>query len=93
MLFRSMESRMKKLFNVTPDDIDLTTKVNALDKVETLILHDKHDNVTSWRESEKLHQAWPGSRLVLTETFGHGLTSPEVYEMIGDFAKRKESVS
>ncbi len=88
----AMERRMKKLFNVGPDDINIAEKTRMLADVDALIIHDKHDNVTGWRESEIVHQAWPGSRLIITETFGHGLTAPEVYEMIGDFVKREERV-
>lgn len=91
-VIQAMERRMKKLFNLIPRDIDLTVKAQVLENVETLIIHDKGDNVTSWLESEKLHAAWPNSRLIITENFGHGLTAPEVYEMIGDFAKREERV-
>lgn len=92
-VMQAMELRMKKLFNLTPDDIDLPAKVQALGHVDVLIIHDKHDNVTNWTESVKIHEAWPGSRFVITETFGHGLTSPEVYEMIGDYAKRTLNLS
>lgn len=65
----------------------LVRMAEKLGAVETLLLHDRQDRVTAFRESQLLHAAWPGARLLLTEGFGHGLTAPEVIETVLDFVQ------
>lgn len=88
----AMEVRLKAFSGLAMDDIDIAKKAAHISGVETLIIHDRKDKVTSYTESERLHQAWPGSRLLLTEGFGHGLTAPEVYEMMEEFVRDRVGV-
>lgn len=47
-----------------------------------LIMHDRNDKDTQYLYSEKLHRAWQGSQLVLTEGLGHNLKSTEVLKTV-----------
>ncbi len=67
---------------------DLTKIVPNLTDVEALLIHDRHDPVTHFHQSEKLCAAWPRARLVATEGLGHGLTAPEAVEIILNFARQ-----
>lgn len=52
-----------------------------------LIIHDRDDQETFWREGNALAEAWPGARLVTTTGLGHRkvLREPELIEEAGKF--------
>lgn len=91
-LLNEAVKHIEKFFKVAYDDIDITHRSHLLSDIDTLIIHDRTDKVTAYTESELLHAAWPGSTLLLTEGFGHGLTAPEVYQTLEDFIVMEESV-
>ena len=71
----------------------LTRIAKNLEAVETLLIHDRNDKVTAYGESERLHAAWPGSRLLLTEGMGHGLTAPFVLDAVMEFVGEAAVIS
>jgi pimeloyl-ACP methyl ester carboxylesterase len=87
-VMNAMEVRLKAFSGLAMDDIDIAKKAAQISGVDALIIHDRKDKVTSYTESERLHQAWPESRLVLTEGFGHGLTAPEAYQIMEEFVRQ-----
>ena len=56
-------------------------------RVPGLIVHDRDDPQVALEDSEGLHAAWRGSRLVTTEALGHGkiLRDPKVLEEVMSF--------
>lgn len=55
--------------------------------VPGLIVHDRDDPQVALADAEQLHAAWPGSRLITTESLGHGriLRDPRVIEAVTSF--------
>lgn len=49
------------------------------------IVHDRDDKDTQYQYSEKLHRAWKGSQLLLTDGLGHSLKSNEVRQKVLNF--------
>jgi pimeloyl-ACP methyl ester carboxylesterase len=47
-----------------------------------LIVHDRNDKDTQYQYSEKLHKAWKGSQLLLTDGLGHSLKSNDGLQKI-----------
>jgi pimeloyl-ACP methyl ester carboxylesterase len=62
-----------------------------LQGVDGLLIHDRGDRVTPFRESLRLAEAWPGARLWETQGFGHGLTAPAVIDAVLDFVTSYEA--
>lgn len=56
-------------------------------KAPGLIVHDREDPQVALADAEALHAAWPGSRLVTTESLGHGriLRDEKVIEAVTSF--------
>jgi len=54
-------------------------------KNPALIIHNKGDRDTDHQYSVRLHAAWEGSRLILTEGLGHGLKNRELEVEIFQF--------
>ena len=65
----------------TPEDF--SSSLLAMDLIQpALIVHDRNDQDTQYQYSEKLHRAWQGSKLMLTNGLGHSLKSNEVLQTI-----------
>ncbi|MBK9337365.1 MAG: alpha/beta fold hydrolase [Lewinellaceae bacterium] len=90
VLMEAMDNHIERLTGKRIAQYSLTEVAGQLAEVQTLLVHDRHDRVTDYRESEKLHAAWPGSRLWTTEGFGHGLTAPAVVEEVLGFATARQ---
>ena len=56
-------------------------------RVPGLIIHDRDDPQVALADAEALHAAWRGSRLVTTESLGHGkiLRDPKVIDAVTSF--------
>jgi len=50
-----------------------------------LIIHDEEDDDTSANHSQRIHQQWSNSRLVVTKGLGHNLKSTEVIKEVVKF--------
>jgi pimeloyl-ACP methyl ester carboxylesterase len=59
--------------------------------VPALIIHDQDDRDVPWKQAERLAQAWPGARLILTRGLGHTriLRNGDVIEASVDFIAGK----
>lgn len=87
-LIAAMDDFIVRLSGRRIAEYDLTAVVRDLGEVEALLLHDQHDRVTHFSESERLCAAWPGARLMATEGLGHGLTAPQAVNIVLDFARQ-----
>lgn len=68
--------------------------------VPALIVHDRDDPTALLTDAEALHEAWPGSRMITTESLGHAriLRDPDVVDSVVAFldevvAPRAQSAS
>lgn len=86
-LMEALDAHVVRLTGKPIAHYSLANMARQLGAVETLLVHDRQDRVTSVHESEILHQAWPGAQLLATEGFGHGLTAPDVIETVLDFVQ------
>jgi len=89
-LIASFNSYVVRRFGKPVSHFAIDTMATKLGEVEALIIHDIKDRVTRSSESEILHAAWPGSKLLLTEGYGHGLTAPSVTQSLLEFILEKE---
>ncbi|MCS6928033.1 MAG: alpha/beta hydrolase [Saprospiraceae bacterium] len=87
-LLDAMDEFILRLSGRRIAEYDLTEVVRQLSEVKALLLHDRHDRVTHFSESERLCAAWPGARLVATEGLGHGLTAPQAVNIVLEFARQ-----
>lgn len=55
----------------------LLRDVERLQGIPAIIVHGRYDVICAVDEAWKLHQAWPGSELVITPRSGHSMTEPE----------------
>lgn len=52
-----------------------------------LIIHDEEDDEAPYQHAVRIHKAWPQSRLITTQGFGHNLRSPEVVALVKEFVE------
>lgn len=55
-----------------------------------LIIHDEKDAETPYFHAQRIHSAWPQSKLITTNGLGHNLKSPDVVKMVADFVGKKD---
>jgi pimeloyl-ACP methyl ester carboxylesterase len=84
-LMNAIDAYILKKTGAPTSHYSLTKMAEKMTGVETLIVHDRQDQVTAYSESVKIHEAWPYSKLWSTDGFGHGLTAPEVIDGILQF--------
>lgn len=84
-LMDAIDTEIERLTGHRIPHYSLVSMAQKLGMVETLLIHDRQDRVTPVGESEALHRAWPGAHLLATEGFGHGLTAPDVTEIVVEF--------
>lgn len=60
-----------------------------------LVIHDAHDPVVPWSEGAAIHEAWPESRLVTTQTLGHSevVRAPQVIAQAVEFLGRRAATA
>jgi pimeloyl-ACP methyl ester carboxylesterase len=86
-LMQVMDAEFVRRIGAPVSHFSIAKAASQLATVDALLIHDRHDRVTRYTESERLHAHWPGARLISTEGFGHGLTAPAVTEMVVDFVR------
>lgn len=80
-----LERQIKRITGQPVEFFSIARVAANLEDVHGLLIHDRHDRITRFAESERLHAAWKNSILWPTEGFGHGLTAPPVNEILLDF--------
>lgn len=68
------------------EDINITTLGKNI-SVPVMIVHDKNDKEVGFQNAQWLHEAWPQSKLLITEGLGHRriLKDPEVIRKVVEF--------
>lgn len=62
-------------------------------KVPGLIIHDEADEEAPYAHARRIHEAWPKSKLITTQGFGHNLRAPEVVDMVRDYLVQRQPQS
>lgn len=57
-----------------------------------LIIHDEGDDEAPYHHAVRIHKAWPQSKLITTQGYGHNLRVPEVVEMVKDFVEDRNPI-
>lgn len=53
------------------EELEVPPIARAVETPPLLVIHDRDDNETSWREGAQIADAWPDARLVTTTGLGH----------------------
>ena len=69
------------------EDFEVPSLAARIETPPLLVLHDREDRETSWREGAEIADAWPHARLVTTTGLGHRrlLRDPEVVASVVRF--------
>ena len=70
-VMRRFASRAEERFNFRWDDFEVPEMAAHMRTPPLLLIHDREDRETSYRDSEEIAAAWPGARLRLTSGLGH----------------------
>jgi pimeloyl-ACP methyl ester carboxylesterase len=81
---RLIVNKFEELFQQKPEYFSAPAFAAGL-TVPGLIIHDEHDDETSFHHAERIHRAWKNSRLIKTRGFGHNLRSIEVVKEVVQF--------
>ena len=70
-----------------PVDMNIPMAAHKTQIEELMIIHDKNDLISSFKNAEEIHEAWPNSKLVVTEGLGHYriLKYDKVVEKVAEF--------
>ena len=80
--------RVAEKAGVSVEDFDMTRLASRL-KVPALVVHDRADKDVPVGDAEALATAWPGSKLLITERYGHNriLVAKEVVREVVGFLR------
>jgi pimeloyl-ACP methyl ester carboxylesterase len=68
---RRMQAAIEERFGVPMADLEVARLAPRL-SAQALLIHDRFDPVSPWRQGAQIAGAWPGARLLTTEGLGHG---------------------
>lgn len=78
VVFDGMRTHIETITGRDLLSFDVAAHARGLGAVDTLIVHDPEDSVTSHTAAERNHAHWPGSHLWSPRGAGHHLGKPEV---------------
>jgi pimeloyl-ACP methyl ester carboxylesterase len=81
--------RTERRLGVRMSYFDIAAIVDELATPPLLIVHDRHDQETSWQASRNLMSSWPETQLLTTTGLGHNriLADPQVVASAVDFLR------
>ncbi|HVR41730.1 MAG TPA: alpha/beta fold hydrolase [Thermoanaerobaculia bacterium] len=62
---------VERRLNARWEEFEVPSLAQAIDTPPLLVIHDRDDRETSWREGAEIADAWPNARLVTTTGLGH----------------------
>lgn len=89
--FKFIINHFVNTLNQTPDYFSAPQFATAV-KIPGLIIHDEGDEEAPYHHAVRIHKAWPQSKLITTQGFGHNLRVPEVVEMVKGFVESRNTI-
>ena len=89
--FRLILDHFVKTIGQTPDYFS-APRFAASVKIPGLIIHDERDDEAPYHHAVRIHKAWPQSKLITTQGYGHNLRVPEVVDMVKDFVEDRQVI-
>ena len=85
-VYKAINQYYLKYFNHLPDHYCVENFYKNI-LPEGLVIHDRKDNIISFKEALDIHRVYKNSKLIKTIGLGHRLKSDKVYQHILDFLK------
>ena len=85
-VFKAINRHYLKYFNHLPEHYCVENFYQNI-QAQGLIIHDKKDQIISFKEALDIHRVYKNSQLIKTIGLGHRLKSDKVYQHILDFLK------
>ena len=91
---RAMQAAIEERFGVPMADLEVARLAPRL-RAQALLIHDRGDPISPWRQGVEIARAWPGARLLSTEGLGHGriLEAEIATQAASDFVAGKSRVA
>jgi len=91
---RVMQAAIEERFGVPMAELEVARLAPRL-RAQALLIHDRRDPVSPWRQGEQIASAWPGARLLTTSGLGHGriLDAEVTTRAAADFISGRSRVS
>ena len=70
-VLRRFRDRVEKRLSMRWEDLEMPLIPKIIDTPPVLVIHDREDRETSWRESASIADSWPEARLMTTTGLGH----------------------
>lgn len=91
---RVMQAAIEERFGVPMADLEVARLAPSL-RARALLIHDRGDPVSPWRQGAEIARAWPGARLLSTRGLGHGriLEAEATTRAAADFISGRSGVA
>jgi len=91
---RRMQAAIEERFGVRWADLELARVAPHLD-AEALVIHDRQDSMTPWRQGAAVARQWRGARRLSTQGLGHGriLQDEGVARAAADFIAGRSKIA
>ena len=83
-VIQSLDKLIEDSFGAPPSSFS-TAKYCKSILVDSLIIHDKEDQIIPYNDAELIHKTLKNSKLICTTGYGHSLNHEEVYNHIVEF--------
>ena len=89
-VMRRFAANAERRFSFRWDDFEVPEMAARMQTPPVLLIHDRQDRETSFRDSEEIAAAWPNAQLRLTSGLGHVriLREPAVVVAVTDFVRK-----
>lgn len=87
---KALKSYFTNTYGFTAESFSMEDYIKKV-KIKGLVIHDKNDETTPFREGVAIHQNWEGSNLFEVENIGHSLQHKSVYLKIVEEIKKGNS--
>jgi pimeloyl-ACP methyl ester carboxylesterase len=86
---RRFSERTEKLLSFRWEELEMTGVPKVAETPRVLVVHDRDDRETSWREGASIAETWPNATLRTTEGLGHRRVLKDVatIEAVVEFVK------
>jgi len=84
---REMKAMLEQKVQQPLEEVSVSNAESEVQINETLIIHDKTDQVVPFAEAEKIVRAWASARLLASDGYGHFrlMKNPDIIQRVVDF--------